>query len=739
MSNLCRVGVFMGGKSIEREVSFNSGRTICDHLDVSRYTPIPIFQTVDGSLYILPWHFLHRGKITDFVHRLEAEARKIRWDDLPSMIDFAYIAMHGRYAEDGTLQGFFEILNIPYLGAKVLGSALSMNKIIQKDILRAHQIAVARDIIIYPHELPTITIDSLLAHLKSISISLPCVVKPHHEGSSLGISIIDDPSLLLNAVYTAATIDPSRNQAVLIEEKIIGMEFTAIILYDYKTNQLFALPPTEIVYARGYSFLDYDQKYMPGMALKYTPARCTELIIHQIQKTSIAVMKALELRTIARIDGFVTAQEEIIITDPNALAGMAPSSFIFNQAAQHNMSHTDLINHLIDSELFMYKKNIQNSITHTKTKLEDKKRIAVLMGGASNEREVSLESGRNIMYKLSPEKYIPIAIFLDRNNNLYRIPQRLLVQNATAEIEEKLENHMRIGWQDLPTIADFVFIGLHGGIGENGSVQGTLEMLGMPYNGSSVLASALCMDKYKTAQFLQYHGFAVPTQQLIEKKYWQENRSAVLAEIQDTLQFPLIVKPHDDGCSVLVSKIKSIHEIAATLDEYFTTNKNYALIEEFIVGTELTVGVLGNHEPRALPPSQVITTRDVLSMEEKFLPGAGENQTPALLPSMVLELVQNTIAHAYKTIGCAGYARIDCFYQTAEQSPIQQERVVILEFNSLPALTPATCIFHQAAEVSLRPMEFIDAIIQFGFEQHQQNSELPSHVSSSISSENITE
>jgi D-alanine-D-alanine ligase len=102
------------------------------------------------------------------------------------------------------------------------------------------------------------------------------------------------------------------------------------------------------------------------------------------------------------------------------------------------------------------------------------------------------------------------------------------------------------------------------------------------------------------------------------------------------------------------------------------------------------------------------------------LPGAGENQTPAPLPQEALIFVQETIARVFKTIGGKGYARIDCFYQRAQQSPTGKERLVILEINTLPGLTPATCIFHQAAEIGIKPMDFIDLIVQLGFEEHQK-------------------
>lgn len=134
---------------------------------------------------------------------------------------------------------------------------------------------------------------------------------------------------------------------------------------------------------------------------------------------------------------------------------------------------------------------------------------------------------------------------------------------------------------------------------------------------------------------------------------------------------------------------------------------------------ELTVGVIGNETPQALPPSQAISSADILSIEEKFLPGAGENQTPAPLPAKTLHVIQQTLEHAYKTVGCKGYSRIDCFYQTAKQSKTKKERVVFIEFNTLPGMTPATCIFHQAAELGIKPMDFIDKIITFGLQEHK--------------------
>ncbi|MBM3893745.1 hypothetical protein FJ365_05095 [Candidatus Dependentiae bacterium] len=357
-----------------------------------------------------------------------------------------------------------------------------------------------------------------------------------------------------------------------------------------------------------------------------------------------------------------------------------------------------------------------------------KLRVAVIFGGDSNEREVSFESGRNVCYKLSPQKYDVLPLFLSDQMELFHLPQNILIKNSTRAVADLVTGEMKLEWSDLPAKADFVFLGLHGGKGENGSVQGALEMLELPYNGSGVLASALCMNKFKTNTFLRSRGFAVPQAALLEKQEWlglaPETKDAFLNTFlkQHNLALPVITKPHDDGCSVMVSKAKTIELLVQHLDTYFASTKNTVLIEELITGIELTVGVVGNENPFAMPPSLAVAKGDILTQEEKFLPGAGENQTPAPLSAPVLALIQQTVCDAYVAVGCKGYARIDCFYQDETVSPTGKQRIVLLEFNTLPALTPATCLFHQAAELDINPMNFFDNIIQLGLELHKSKT-----------------
>ena len=726
---MLKVGVLMGGMSIEREVSFNSGRTICDHLDTQLFQVVPLFQTVEGKLYILPWTFLYRGKIADFQVRLAAQAQQVTWDELSTVVDFVYIAVHGKYGEDGKLQAMLELLKIPYLGSKMLPSALGMDKHLHNEFLAAQGIDVPRGFCLSVSQIKNydqLIVDQLITnqHLK-----FPLIVKPYNEGSSFGVFVVKELKDLQQAVQTACFISGSKGQTVLVEEKIIGMEFTCIIITDYTTGQLIALPPTEVLISKGTDIFDYQQKYMPGAVHEKTPARCAPNLIEKIQTVCKQAMQVIGFTNLARIDGFLTSDERVVIIDSNPLSGMGPATFLFRQAAEVNIGHTELINHLIKTELKSYdmelstKKNIDTQVKRLK--------VGVLFGGPGNEKEISLESGRNIVYKLSPEKYEIVPIFVSSKVELFVLDNRLLVCHSTREIEESLVEDAtqalhkaspgaaRIGWSDLPSLIDFAFIAMHGAPGEDGTIQGALEMLQIPYNGSGVFASALCMDKFKTTQFLGRKGFDVPQSLLLSIDEWAR-KDEKLDRFLTSVGYPCIIKPHDDGCSVMVSAPKNREEVQVALQELFM-QKKYALLEEMITGMELTVGVLGNDDPKALTPSQTVVKGDLLSLEEKFLPGAGENQTPALLSLDDLQFVREKIKAMYQAVGCRGYARIDCFFQSAAQSKTGERRVILIEINTLPGMTPATCIFHQAAEDGMRPMEFIDKIIELGLQEHEKS------------------
>ncbi len=341
-----------------------------------------------------------------------------------------------------------------------------------------------------------------------------------------------------------------------------------------------------------------------------------------------------------------------------------------------------------------------------------KLKIGIIMGGVSSEKEVSLESGRNIFNKIDRKKYDPLPIFMDSKAALWEIPIKLLMRNCTKDIEEDLsEEATHIPYEALTSRAEFIYIGLHGKYGEDGCLQGLLEFLKIPYTGSGVLGSALGMDKYTCRKILELSGIDIPKTLPVTRQEWiPENSGDILARIEKEIGFPCVVKPTREGCSTAVKKVISSTGIPHALEDAFIWD-NMALIEEFLDGIEVTCGVLDNDGPFALTPSETIPTQDVLSLEDKFLYGQGENKTPARVPDEILKRIQDVAVRAFQALDLKGYARIDMFVR-------KDGRVAVLEPNTLPGMTPSTVLFHQAAASGITQTELIDRIIQAGIKDH---------------------
>ncbi len=347
-------------------------------------------------------------------------------------------------------------------------------------------------------------------------------------------------------------------------------------------------------------------------------------------------------------------------------------------------------------------------VEQTKT---GKMRVGVIMGGISSEKEVSLESGRNIFSKIDRKEYEPLPIFMDSRGLLWEIPIKLLMRNSTGDVEADLETEARrLFYEDLKGAVDFVYIGLHGKYGEDGCLQGVLELLKVPYAGSGVLGSALGADKYVSRKILAMSGLDVPRTKAVSLKEWGENRDDIIAGIEERIGFPCVVKPTREGCSTTVKKVVSAAGIESALLAAFQWD-TVALVEEFISGTEVTCGVLGNDTPEAFVPSETIPTQGILSLEDKFLYGQGENKTPARLPEDTLRMIQDVAVRTFQVLGLKVYARIDMFVTG-------DGRIVVLEPNSLPGMTPSTVLFHQAAAAGITQTELITRIIRLSLEAH---------------------
>jgi D-alanine-D-alanine ligase len=297
------------------------------------------------------------------------------------------------------------------------------------------------------------------------------------------------------------------------------------------------------------------------------------------------------------------------------------------------------------------------------TQWHDRK-VGVLFGGLSAEREISCLTGAAVCLALRERGY------------------------AVVEIEVMADGR----WIEQTREADVAFIALHGKFGEDGNVQGVLELLGVPYTGSGVLASALAMNKPMAKRVWQWHGLPTPQWQIRER-----DNPGCLTD----LAYPVVIKPSTEGSSVGVSIVRSEEGVRGALAEALRYD-GQALVEAYIPGKEVTVGILGG---RALAAMEVIAKGEFHSYAVKYTAGREEFLLPAPLPSTVYQHVLDIALAASQALGCTGYSRVDTRVNL-------QGEIFLLEANSLPGLTTLSYLPRIAAYAGLNYGDLIEAILQ---------------------------
>ncbi|MCK8602058.1 D-alanine--D-alanine ligase family protein [Desulfoferrobacter suflitae] len=307
-SSKLKVALLAGGKSAEREVSLKSGEQVYLALDKERYEVL-------------------RYDPRDDLARLAREADRI---------DVALIILHGRLGEDGTVQGFLDLLGIPYQGSGVLGSAVAMNKILSKQLYVQAGLPVA----------PFAVMDrrgSRDSRAVVKELGLPLVVKPEHEGSSIGLSIVHDAADLAQALEVAWQYD----RLCLLEKYLDGVEITGAVLGN---DALAALPLIEIVPGKEYEFFDYKAKYLPGATQEICPARITPELAAKAQAYAKQAHQTLYCRGYSRTDMIVSGND-IFVLETNTIPGMTETSLFPQAAAAAGISFSSLLDRLIELAL----------------------------------------------------------------------------------------------------------------------------------------------------------------------------------------------------------------------------------------------------------------------------------------------------------------------------------------------------------------------------------------------------
>jgi D-alanine-D-alanine ligase len=292
-------------------------------------------------------------------------------------------------------------------------------------------------------------------------------------------------------------------------------------------------------------------------------------------------------------------------------------------------------------------------------------RVGVLLGGLSAERDISYMSGEAICKTLHEGGYQVVPIEVE----------------ATG------------AWMTKVSEIDVAFIALHGKFGEDGAVQGFLELAGVPYTGSGVLASALAMNKPMAKRIWESHQLPTPHWQVIERdEPW---------ELRNDLTYPVVVKPCAEGSSVGVSIVRSPERLRGGLAEAFQHDAQ-ALVESYISGKEVTVGILGE---RALGAMEVIAKGEFHSYEVKYTAGREEFILPAPLAPDVYDRVLALALAAHRALGCAGYSRVDTRVN-------EQNQIFLLEVNTLPGFTSLSYLPRIAEHAKLSYRDLVEAILQ---------------------------
>jgi D-alanine-D-alanine ligase len=353
--------------------------------------------------------------------------------------------------------------------------------------------------------------------------------------------------------------------------------------------------------------------------------------------------------------------------------------------------------------------------------------VGVLFGGRSVEHEVSLASAASVIRALNPEKYEAVPIGITKDG------QWLVGAGAQKLLPEVLKTGQRVVLPSDPTAValvplderrtdpdaagrlDVAFPVLHGTFGEDGTVQGLLELAGLPYVGAGVLASAVGMDKDVQKRLFRQAGLPVTDFLAIRRSDWEKQREESLRAITKKFHFPMFVKPATLGSSVGVSKVHNRRELPGAL-ELAAEYAQKILVERAIRGREIEVSVLGNEEPQASIPGEIVPQREFYDYTAKYLEEGTQLIIPAKLKKDQVTTFQRYASRAFRAIECTGMARVDFHLERGSG------KIYVGEINTIPGFT-AISMYPKLWEASgVSYGELVDRLIELALAQHRERT-----------------
>jgi D-alanine-D-alanine ligase len=358
-------------------------------------------------------------------------------------------------------------------------------------------------------------------------------------------------------------------------------------------------------------------------------------------------------------------------------------------------------------------------------------RVGVVFGGRSGEHEVSLVSARSIMKALDGDKYdvIPIGITKHGNWLVGADPQNLLPEPT---VKPQIASSGRSGLIGDPSHRgmilldssknvdkvklDVVFPIVHGTYGEDGTLQGLLEMASLPYVGCGVMASALGMDKTASKKMFRDAGLPIGAFKEYLRRDWRNKADDLIADIEREFAYPCFVKPVNSGSSVGISKAHDRDELIAALNLASKYDRKI-LIEESINGRELEVSVLGNDDPIASLPGEIVPCNEFYDYQAKYVDDRSELRIPAPIPAHKVTEIQELAVKAFRTLDCAGLARVDFFYDE------KADKLLLNEINTIPGFTSIS-MYPKLWEASgISYPELVSRLVDLAFERYTDKQE----------------
>jgi len=351
-----------------------------------------------------------------------------------------------------------------------------------------------------------------------------------------------------------------------------------------------------------------------------------------------------------------------------------------------------------------------------------KLRVAVLFGGKSGEHEVSLASARSVMAAMNKDKYDVVPVGITKSGRWLASGDPMALLAAGEDVSPDADNNALVvagGWElarangtrRLPSV-DVVFPVLHGPFGEDGTVQGLFELADLPYVGAGVLGSALGMDKIAMKAAFAANGLPMADYAPVMRKVWRERPNEVIADLEGRFSYPVFVKPANLGSRVGVSKARNRVELGHSLDLAARFDRRL-LVEAAGNAREIECSVLGNDDPIASVPGEVVPCNEFYDYKAKYIDQDSELIIPARLPDETIKRVQSLAVRAFLAVDCAGMARVDFFLCK------DTGQIYVNEVNTIPGFTSIS-MYPKLWEASGIPYpDLIDRLIELAIERYE--------------------